>query len=449
MDDRRLGSVGDAASASPLTYLVDSETKQHPLGSQSRAQYRIHAPYKVLREVTVNALWESGRPDLGKRAEKMGMCCIAPTVYVGKGAIPSCSPGRCRDRLCPTCAMFRAGSLRSRLRRMLEKSNAVRFLTLTMAPVSKDLGKCVDALHQAFRKLRKSAAWLEHVRGGCFVIEVTRGGDGTHWHVHAHVLVDGVYFPHEILHEAWSTAVGSRSRVEIKALHDREGAVGYLTKYLAKGTAPSSWTHAEICEYALQMHRRRVVGTFGKWHRIKADNLDVEEPAPIKPDVDLSFVAVEAVLDAEPEIRRDAAPLLSRLSATWRLLMKPYVVDVQWLDAPLDAKAFASLTTVLLEIQESLAFRPMKADEIRREAERLRKRRRDAERDWRPLYEDCDGRTKIDPRKPTGSNQDHAPRNGGMLQGDHGRLRQQTRRSTDRDSGPLGNSNGGVDDRRG
>jgi hypothetical protein len=268
---------------------------------------------------------------------------------------------------------------------MLEKSRAVRFVTLTMAPVAKDLGECVDALHRAFRKLRKSDAWKQCVRGGCFVIEVTRGASNTHWHVHAHVLVDGEYFPHAMLHDAWSVAVGKASRVEIKALHDREGAVAYLTKYLAKGTAPNSWTHAEICEFALQMKGRRVVGTFGTWHKTKTDGLDDEVPAPAKPDVDLSFVAVEAVMDAEPELRRDAAPLLSRLSATWRLLMKPYVSDVHWLDAPLDAKAFASLTTLLLEIQESLTFRPMKADEIRREVERLRKRRRDAERDWRPL----------------------------------------------------------------
>lgn len=386
MSTDRADSVGDDAASSPLTYLVDSETNAHPLQSQSRAQYRIHSPYKRLRDQTINALHESGRPDLMKRAQKMGMCCVAPTVYVGRGAVPSCSPGRCRDRCCPTCAMFRAGSLRSRLRRMLEKSNSVRFLTLTMKPASVGLGKCIDALHRAFRLLRKSLAWRDHVRGGCFVVEITRGSEGKHWHVHLHALIDGKYFPHEILHDAWSVAVGERSRAEIKAVYGRDGLAGYLTGYLAAGSGDASWTFAEIQEFAMEMKGRRTMGTFGTWHRVKTDNLDAEAPEPIRPDVSLSFTAVEAVLDCEPELREAAAPLLSRLSATWRLLMKPYVSDLRWLDAPMDAKSFASLTSVLLEIQEVLTHKPMTAKEIRLEADRLRRRRRALERCEAPLF---------------------------------------------------------------
>lgn len=377
----------DGDSESESTYLVDSETKRHPLKLQSRAQYRIHQPVRALRDLTINALWYSEKPALIRRADKIGMCSVAPTVFVGRGCIPTCSPGRCRDRLCPTCAMFRAGTLRTRLRQLLVKSRSVRFLTLTMAPVSKDLGKCVDALHDAFRRMRKTLDWKDHVRGGAFVIEVTRGLRGSHWHVHAHVLVDGVYFPHDILHRLWSSAVGEASRVEIKALHDREGAVSYLAKYMAKSTALGSWTHEEICEYAEQMHCRRTVGTFGTWHRMKMDHLDANAEKPKRADCELSYVVVEAVLDADERIRESAAPLLSRLSATWRLLMTPYRHGLQWLDAPIEAKDFHALTEVLLEIREILLCKPMSADEIRREAERIRRKRREMERADRPLFE--------------------------------------------------------------
>lgn len=349
-------------------YLVHSETTSGPLGHQSRAQFRIHAPVRALREQTINALWFSEDPRLTHRAKKIGMCCIAPTVYVGTGCKPTCSPGRCRDRLCPTCAIFRAGSLRSRLNKLLHRANAIRFVTLTMAPVSSDLAACVDALHAAMRALRASPEWKAHVTGGVFVVEVTRGFDGGHWHVHAHLLIDGVYFPHSDLHQAWCRATGAQSRVEIKAVHDRNAAAGYVTKYLAKGTGVEAWTADQICEFALGMHRRRTVGTFGKWHRCKVDALDVEPDRPAKAEYDIDFVVVEEVLLADKGLARAVAPLLSRLSRTWRLLMEPFRSGIEWLDAPLDEGGLRDLTIVLLELRGYLLEGPIDPAQTRRAA---------------------------------------------------------------------------------
>lgn len=409
MDECGSDGTCGAGEESSSSYLVHSETTSDPLDCQSRAQYRIHAPVRRLREQTINALWHCDDPRLTKRAQKLGLCCIAPTVYVGVGCTPTCSPGRCRDRLCPTCAMFRAGSLRSRIKRLVTKARSVRFVTLTMAPVATGLGECVDALMAAMRLMRALEVWKRHVEGGIFVVEVTRGATGKHWHVHAHLLIEGEYFPHDLLHDAWSRAVGSASRVEIKALHDREACISYMAKYMAKSTAMDSWTHDEIREYALGMHRRRIVGTFGTWHRCKVDVLDAEPVKPPKASLDISFVAVEAVMEADVEFREKAAPLLSRLSATWRLLLAPYRQGLQWLDADLDSHGFASLTACLMEVREFLTAIPPDPNLLRREAARIARLRREVERTHRPLFE----RTDHGSSEPTGGN-------GGEAQGRSG-----------------------------
>lgn len=378
----------DRTSDLPLSaYLVDSETSIHPLQTQSRAQHRIHAPAKHLRELTINALWYSDDARLQRRAEKIGMCSVAPTVYVGVGCNPTCSPGRCRDRLCPTCAFFRAGQLRTRLKKLVRAANAVRFITATMAPVSSGLGACVDALFAAFRLMRFMEEWKSHVVGGAYVVEVTRGQHGTHWHVHLHILVEGTFFPHDLLHALWSEAVGSRSRIEIKALHDRDGAVSYIAKYMAKSTALEGWTHDEIREFAVAMHGRRIVGTFGTWHKANVCKLDENAEKPKRAEADISFIAVEQVLADDEKLRRSVAPLLSRLSATWRLLMQPYRTDLEWVDAPLEGKELDRLTALLLEVRDALVFVPPDPEAIRREATRIAAKRRAAEKAYRPLTE--------------------------------------------------------------
>lgn len=356
--------------------LVHSETSPSPLLTQSRAQYRIHAPVARIRETIINALHYSTDPRLEKRAGKLGMCCIAPRVFVGAGCLPSCSPGRCRDRLCPTCSAFRAGSLRGRLKKLLRSANAVRFITLTMAPVAKGLQACVDAVLENFRRLRADPEWKEHVNGGAWVLEAKRTRAGTHWHVHIHILADGHFWDQGCLQDAWSRAVGKESIADIRALHDRDGAAGYLAKYLAKGCDADTWTHDEICEFAIDMHGRRTLGTFGTWHKAKLADLDAEPAKPAKPELDLSFLVVDEVLTADEDLRHSVVPLLSRLSTTWNRLLAPHRNAIEWTDAPLEAKEFASLTNVLIEIRDILLAQPLTPEQIRQEAKRLREQKR-------------------------------------------------------------------------
>lgn len=332
-----------------ITSLDPSETNPHPLHVQSGAQHRIHAPVAKLRNRTIEVFWTSDRLALQKRAQKLGACCVSPTVYVGTGAKPTCSPGRCRDRLCPTCAIHRATTLRQKIQALCNRARSLRFLTLTMPASKEPLGKRVQALHDAMRRLRAMKRWKTLVTGGIFVTETTTGEAGKHWHVHAHLLIEGDYYPFECIRSDWSHAVGAKSIVHIEAVHDREKAAMYVSKYLAKGTDLENWTDEQLIEYAEEMHRRRSVGTFGKWHRCKVDNLDENAEKPPKATHALSFTFVESMLAQSPEIRERAAPLLARLSRTWRLLMLPFVgvAGSKW--EPTTPKDFDEITSILME----------------------------------------------------------------------------------------------------
>ena len=70
----------EVASSSSL----DTSEISHPLERQSRAQYAMHARTWRHRERIVNVFAKSESPALGRRAGKLGMCCIAPMIFVQK-----------------------------------------------------------------------------------------------------------------------------------------------------------------------------------------------------------------------------------------------------------------------------------------------------------------------------------------------------------------------------
>lgn len=337
-----------------LTSLEDSETKPHPLRLQSTPQYRIHAPVQSLRTRTICLFWDSNDPRLTKRAEKMGACCVSPTVYVGKGCKPTCSPGRCRDRMCPTCAIHRSQTLHARIGGLTTRARSIRQVELTMPMTKDDLGTRVDNLLACMRRLRAMKRWRERVKGGVFVIEATRGAKDTHWHVHAHLLIEGEYYSFDALKSDWSSAVGQTANVWIQAVHDRTKAARYVTKYLSKGTDVEEWTDEQLVEYGLLMHRRRVVGTFGTWHRCKLHDLDENAPKPPRASHALSFAYLEGCIVTNSCNLASAAPLLSRLSRTWRLLMHAHTGKVEFDPTPLEPADFEELTDVLLAFTETV-----------------------------------------------------------------------------------------------
>lgn len=333
-----------------LSSLDDSETTRHPLQVQSRSQYAMHRRTWERRERVIEALHTSDDFRLSRRAAKLGMCCVSPAVFVQADKLPSCVADRCRDRMCPTCQAFRAGEVRRRLSACLSKANSVRLLTLTMKQASPRVGECVDALLNAFRSLRKLKAWRQHVKGGAYVVETTRGTSGDRWHVHLHLLIEGDFWQQKDIAAAWSSVVGSQSVVDIRAVHEREKAVMYVSKYISKGVDERAWSVDAIREYATGMHRRRLMGTFGKWHRCKLDELPDERASVAAGAKRVSVAILWAAVDAGAVSLERAGPELMKLGRVWRSLVEPFMSSA-W--EPSNAMALTELKMLnafLLEV---------------------------------------------------------------------------------------------------
>ena len=332
-----------------LSKLDPTETKPQALMSQSTAQHRVHAQVWDERERNIRAFENDGDEALAKRAGRMGLCCVAPVLRLEKGRVPVVSPGRCRDRLCPLCSRVRGRVARERIKGLVLKADSVRLITLTMPADDADLSDRMTRLFDAFSRLRRLAGWKKAVRGGLFVCEITRGREGKHWHVHLHVLADGSYYDCKALTADWHVAMGCVAGTDIRAVHSRIQAANYVTKYVAKGADTSEWSESVICDFARGVHRRRLYGTFGTWHRadVTRDDDDEQEKAP-KHGVSMATIC-DAVRSGtlDPDVY---VPLLGRLGFVAQRMLAPFVYTPPALDVQPTAAEYEQLTMFGLEL---------------------------------------------------------------------------------------------------
>lgn len=348
MDDLPLKECSCSSSLDP------SETNPHPLHAQSRAQFALHAPTAKARNRIISTFHASTNFRLQRRAVKLGLCGISPTVRFERNTLPVCISGRCRDRLCPTCQRFRSLSVRNRISRVVKAASSVRFVTLTMPASSAPLRERVLSLWDSFRRLRRTKSWKSHVSGGVAVMEVTRGKEGTHWHAHLHMLISGSFYDQRDLQAAWSASVGELAIADIRASHDRNGQVRYLTDYITKPTKALDWSDEILCEFALAMHRVRSIATFGKWHNLRVENADEQVTPPKLPRESISFSVVADALESGVLQRERAAPLLAKLSLTWRLLMQPYLTDLRYVECEPTPDDLTEVTLFLTDFAATL-----------------------------------------------------------------------------------------------
>lgn len=342
---------GCVDSGAGLTSVHPSETKPHPLATQSQAQHRLHAGVKAPREKVVDAFLASNKPALIKRADKLGMCGVAPVVRLEVGKRPALCAGRCRDRLCPLCSRLRGQQVRHRVRHLVQRANSVRFVTFTIPRTEEGLGERIDKLLKAFSDLRRRKFWKGLVKGGLFVIETTRGQRGEHWHVHLHVLVEGEFMPHASLKAEWGAVLGAEAVVDIRATHSREKAVAYVCKYVSKGSDIEEMTPEELCEYAEGVHRRRLMGTFGSWHRVDVNEETDEERDAELPRHGTTWAKLKAAIDGGTLDRNETLSALWQLGYLWRLLLVDEFEEPPPVTVAPDARSFHAMTQTLLSVE--------------------------------------------------------------------------------------------------
>lgn len=352
MSDQSVSSPAGSEAYEPLevfvpqsgsALLVASETNQHPLDTQSAAQEAIHHAVEKFRFLIVEALWSSPDPDLKRRSEKMGLCCVSPQIFADSDSMPVCVAGYCRDRLCPTCMRRRAWKVRVRLIGLVGSMNSPRFLTLTERDNADPLTTRMDRITAAVRKLRHTKGWKRHVKGGVMVWETTRNEKNGTWHPHVHLIIDGDYWAHAEILAEWKKALGGDGAARIEACHDRNRSARYLSKYLAKDAEVASWKFTTICEFATAMHRRRLVATFGSMHKLNVDLCDEERPKPQLPRASLGYAQVRDAIAAGNEIARSAAPLLARLGIAFRQLFFEFSMPAECYADELSPSQFSDL----------------------------------------------------------------------------------------------------------
>jgi Replication protein len=178
----------------------------------------------------------------------------------------------CGDRFCLPCSRNRAMKVQANLVEWC-RGERVRFVTLTLRPISDSLSDCLNHLLQSFTRLREAKAWSDKVTAGAYTIEITRGKAGSHWHVHLHALVIGSYIDQADLSEAWQRASRGSRIVDVREVKDHDRGVYYVAKYAAKGFSQSVvLNHDWLSECVCALRGRRLLGTFGEWRNRRLED---------------------------------------------------------------------------------------------------------------------------------------------------------------------------------
>jgi len=307
---------------------------------------------KKQRATIVEALWSSADAGLIRRASKMGLCCVSPMIFADARMMPVVVAGHCRDRMCPTCMRRRAAKVKGRLVGLVGAMNSPRFLTLTERDTDEPLTVRMNRLTAAVKKLRRTKAWKANVCGGVMVWETTRNVAAGTWHPHVHLILDGRFWAHAAILAEWKQALGGDGSARIEACHDRVKAARYLAKYLAKDADLASWPADTIVEFASAMHRRRLVATFGKSHKVNVDLCDVEPEKPELPAASMSYAVVYEAAKAGHEVALAAAPLLARLGIAFRELFSEFRTPCMALEEKPSASDFVDLGEWIMLMQD-------------------------------------------------------------------------------------------------
>ncbi len=102
-------------------------------------------------------------------------------------------------------------------------------LTLTFKR-SGDLWDDVKNFEKSIKKFVRSKGFKQMIRGYLFVIEVAQNN------IHAHFIVDCVWWDWEKIRETWKRITGHSDVVDIRRVKNRKGALRYVLGYVLKGS---------------------------------------------------------------------------------------------------------------------------------------------------------------------------------------------------------------------
>lgn len=256
-------------------------------------QRSIHRPHAREQQTILDAL--SSDPAYRSRVVRMSECASHGRVYIdGDGGDVHLWVHRCGDRICPLCSKFRSRQVAKQLKDYVRRARVLRHMCLTVQTFPQgSLSAALSHLMESFRRLKRTNQWVARVRGGVYVIEVTRGKKDDRWHPHLHLLVDGEFWQQRELSAVWEDCTRGSPVVWISRAEDRHAL--YLAKYAGKPAEISHWPASCIREYATVMHGRRMAQTFGDAHGVKVCDSDLHpDPATVRHAMSLSSLLEHA-----------------------------------------------------------------------------------------------------------------------------------------------------------
>lgn len=171
----------------------------------------------------------------------------------------------CHDRWCLPCGRTRGRTIANNVLAYIQFKR-LRFMTLTLRHRDEPLADSLDRLYNSFTKLRRSKDWRRYVNGGAAFVEIKHGLDRKTWHPHIHAIVEGRYYPHELLKAGWLKVTGDSYVVDIRPVTSDEHLLHYVTKYVSKPLHGSVYaTEDTLQEAIIAMHGRRTCLTFASW----------------------------------------------------------------------------------------------------------------------------------------------------------------------------------------
>jgi hypothetical protein len=184
----------------------------------------------------------------------------------------------CHDRNCLPCSRQKRARLLERIHfQVADRVSSVRFFTFTLRASSTTLADKISRLLSCFRTLRQRALWKSSCNGGAAFVECKLGKGSNAWHVHLHVLVEGVFIDQKQLSSAWLAVTGDSYVVDCRTVADATGAAAYVAKYATKSADQSVLNSPNhLIEFIVSTRGRKLWQCFGSWRGFT----DEEKSAP-------------------------------------------------------------------------------------------------------------------------------------------------------------------------
>lgn len=197
----------------------------------------------------------------------------------------------CGDRTCPECRIKWFGYHFKALLSLVAGWKSAYFLTLTMRNIPEIGRHDVAGLRKDFERLRRR---FKRIEGGFYVVQATNRGRG--WHLHLHVLFDGLFISQNALSEAWAEITGGSFVVDIRKVDNPRTAVRYLLSDFLQ--APRIRVE-DAAEFNGIFRGSRLVQPFGKYKATK-----LRRPYKCPDCGEVCWGLIEAIMGLKPTFRR-------------------------------------------------------------------------------------------------------------------------------------------------